>query len=56
MDKRMYNFMGMSLLAGSLFMGNPQPVLAAHIDFSHQQETATETQAAQVEPKEQQWY
>ena len=55
MDKRMYNFIGLSLLAGSLVMINPQPLQAAHIDFSHQPAAAA-TAGGQTEAKEQQWY
>ena len=55
MDKRMYDFIGLSLLAGSLFMINPQPALAAHIDFANQQAAAAET-GSRTENKEQQWY
>ena len=55
MDKRMYNFIGLSLLTGSLFMMNPQPTLAAHIDFANQQSAAAET-GSQTGAKEQQWY
>ena len=55
MDKRMYNFIGLSLLTGSLFMINPQPTLAAHIDFANTQAAAAET-GSQTGAKEQQWY
>ena len=55
MDKRMYDFIGLSLLAGSLFMINPQPALAAHIDFANQQAASAET-GSRTENKEQQWY
>jgi hypothetical protein len=55
MDKRMYNFIGLSLWAGSLFMMNPQPALAAHIDFANHQAAAAET-GSQTGAKEQQWY
>ena len=55
MDKRMYNFIGLSLLTGSLFMINPQPTLAAHIDFANTQAAAAET-GSRTENKEQQWY
>jgi len=55
MDKRMYNFIGMSLLAGSLLMSTPHSVLAAHIDFDHQVQAAATDTVKQAEAKSQ-WY
>jgi len=55
MDKRMYNLIGMSLLAGSFLMINPQLVQAAHIDFEHQAKMAAVEENKQTEAKEQ-WY
>ena len=45
MDKRMYQLIGLSLLAGSFIVGNPQPAQAVQIDFEHQA-AATENKAA----------
>ena len=52
MHKQLYNFIGLSLLAGSLIMGNSPMAQAAHIDFS-QQAAAADSQQAE---SQQQWY
>ena len=54
MDKRMYQMIGLSLLAGSLVMMNPQPAQAVQIDFDHQ--AAAESTAAKENPAQEQWY
>ena len=55
MDKRMCQLIGLSLLAGSFVMGNPQMAQAVQIDFEHQAAVA-ENKDAKENPAKEQWY